>query len=948
MGIATDQWHAVDDLFKSALDLPQEERRAFIRIECRGDAALEREVLALIDALDTDSLLDADAGALSGPLWTEFAHTLVGDKPDAAALQRGSRVGPYTIEQELGRGGMAVVYEAVRNFGPMKQRFALKVIKRGADSDEVVSRFNVERQILASLNHPNIARLYDGGVSEDGRPYFAMEYVDGTPIVDYAREQELTVRQRLKLFIEVCSAVQYAHRNLVVHRDLKPSNILVTRDGQPKLLDFGIAKVMESDRDQVRTRTGSFWLTPDYASPEQVRGLNVTTSSDVYGLGVVLYELLTGRRPFVFTRRDPLELRRMICDTKPEKPSSAVHRDVPRDKNRTSVARMIDRRPWSPDRVARELRGDLDTIILKALRKEPERRYESAEALVADIRRHLHGRPVKARPESARYRMEKFVRRNIRPLAVSAAASVLFLGFTVYHTAQVTRERNLAQVQAEKSNQVATFMSGLLGELRPNVSAGGTVRVEEILARGVDKVARDLIRQPEVQAQLYDLIGSIYEEYGHYDEAVSVLRQAQALNETFHGMESAERARTLAVLGWTLHKQGQTELGAGHLRRALEIQRGLPGLDEEVATTLTSLGWIYHDGDEHDRAETTFRRVLDMRQRIHGERHLGVAASFGNLGFVLRTQGRFEEAETLYRSALRIARGLNSEHTELAGALHGLGTLLVADGKLDEGAPYIEEGLAMRRRLFGSDHPQVAESLSNLGMLYKDQGRYQEAREALQESLDMRRELFGAEHRTVANSLNLLGWLYYQWGQYEKAEPLMAEATRQYRSVAGERHSSVASALNKLGLIQTELDEFERAEKSLREAADIRREQGGPASRQLNITLTNLAMMHVAQDSLLSAERILSDVLEQRLANLPEDHYRSGQSFRDLGFVFLRQGRLGEAEEYLVRGFDILRAANGIEDGFTQTAIAHLVDLYSEVGDRRRTRTYADLLLKRE
>ncbi len=944
MGIATDQWHVVDDIFKAALEVPPGERRAFVKQMAAGNASVEREVLSLVEAIDTDSLLDADGGVLSGPLWTEFAETLVEPGSASDSLKPGSQVGPYTILSELGRGGMAVVYEAERDFGPLKQRFALKVVKRGADTDEVVERFRVERQILASLNHPHVARLHDGGVTDDGRPFFVMEYVDGTPIVDYARERELTIADRLRLFVLVCGAVQYAHRNLVVHRDLKPSNILVTQEGLPKLLDFGIAKVMEADREQVRTRTGSFWLTPDYASPEQIMGHNVNTSSDVYGLGVVLYELLTGRRPFIFSRRDPIELRRMICETSPEKPSTAVHRDIPNDRRRKGVVGLMDRRPWSPERLSRELKGDLDIIVMKALRKEPERRYESTEALVSDIKRYLNGRPVKARPDSAVYRLDRFVRRNVRVLTLSAAAIVLLLGFTLYHTAQMTQQRNIAQQQAEKSNQVASFMSGLLGELRPNESAGGTVRVEDILAQGVDKVNRDLVRQADVQAQVYHLIGNIYEEYGHYDEAVRVLRRASELNIETFGSDSPETARTMALLGWTLHKRGETALGERLLRQALDVQQADPLLDDDKASTLTSLGWIYYDTDRLDMAETNFREVLSMHRANHGDQHIGVATAYGNLAFIMRTLGRNEDAELYYRSGLGIVQSLYSEHTELAGALHGLGTLLIAEGRLSEAQPYIEEALAMRRRLFGNEHPQVAESLSNLGMLYQDQGNLPEAEASLQEALEMRRRLFSAEHRTVANSLNLLGWLYYRWKQYDRAEPLMVEAVRQYRKVAGPRHSSVASALNKLALIQTERGEYARARESYVEAVSIREEISGANDGVVLVIRTNLAMAYVAEDSLAVAADILDDVLERRLATLPEGHYRIGQTYRDLGFVAMQQGDYAAAESLLIKGFDILRTANGIEDGFTQTALEHLAEFFALKGDPNRAASYAGLL----
>lgn len=947
MGAATDQWHLVDELFKAALDLPAAERKEFIR-RSPNDGDVKSEVLSLIEASDDpETILEAESGALSGPLWTEFARTLVEGDEGQSKIVPGSVVGAYTITREIGRGGMAVVYEAERKFGPLKQRFALKVVKRGADTDEVIERFGVERQILATLNHPNIARLHDGGVTSDSRPYFVMELVDGTPIVDYAREFNLSIVDRLTLFSEVCAAVQYAHRNLVIHRDLKPSNILVDRDGKPKLLDFGIAKVIQQDStlDQVKTRTGSFWLTPDYASPEQVRSLTVTTSSDVYGLGVVLYELLTGRRPFVFARRDPLELRRVICETNPERPSTVVHRDVPVDGKSSPLRAFAKRGAWAPDRVSRQLRGDLDTIVLKALRKEPERRYESAEALVADIRRYLGGRPVRARPDSTSYRLRKFAKRNARALVVAGIVVALSIGSVWYHTTRMRQQRDIAQTQAMKSQQVASFMSELLGGLRPNEFGGGTVNVEEILRQGLVKVDRELPEHPDVQAQIYQLIGVIYDDYGKYDEALRALRRALDLNDEAFGSGSPESSRTLALLGWTERKRGDVEIGQRHLNEALAIQRATPGMEADVASTMTSLAWIYHGDDELERSLETFETALEMRKNLFGERDIRVAESYGNIGFTLRTMGRLDEAEAYYRDALRIARNLYAEHTELAAALHGLGTFLMLKGELAEAETYIVDGLAMRRRLFGQEHPQVAESLGNLGNLYQEQGRYAEAELVLKESLEMNQVLFRSEHMTIANAMNQLGWLYYRMHEFDKAEPLMVEAVRQYRIVAGDAHSSVASALNKLGLIQTELGFFDRAANSLTEAIDIRADVFGEHSNLAEITRSNLGDMYLAWGKPALADSVFGAVLDSRLQSAAAPHYRVGQAYRDRGVALTRLRRFDDAEEHLIAGFDILRTELGIDDEFTQNAIRRLVELNQLRGRPGRASTYSDLLV---
>ncbi|NNE36186.1 MAG: serine/threonine protein kinase, partial [Rhodothermales bacterium] len=487
MGAATEQWRVVDDLFKRALDRAPGEREAFVRDAAAFEPAVREEVRALLRAIDGTTVLNNEAGAYSGKLWDEFAHEIT-NLVDRNPIEPGTMVGEYRVVREVGRGGMAVVFEAERDFGHVKQRFALKLVKRGTDTDEVVRRFGFERQILASLNHPNIARLYDGGVSQDGRPYFVMEYVAGRTITDYARQERLDVEQRLRLFMKAIEAVQYAHRNLVVHRDLKPSNILVTAEGVPKLLDFGIAKVISDDASEtvgVRTRTGSFWLTPDYASPEQIKGENVTTSSDVYGLGIVLFELLTGQRPFVVDPADPLELRRMITEVMPEKPSVVVARSLTTTQSNEGVR---ERDPIVTDRLPRILRGDLDVIIRKALRKEPERRYYSTEAMSSDIRRYLEGRPLRARPDSFGYRVSKYVGRNAKILGLSGVVLLLMFGSILFHTSRVTKQRNIARSEAEKSAQVANFMSGLLGEFGPNQSVQGTVQVAEILRDGIKSI----------------------------------------------------------------------------------------------------------------------------------------------------------------------------------------------------------------------------------------------------------------------------------------------------------------------------------------------------------------------------------------------------------------------------------------------------------------------------
>ncbi|MCB0720075.1 MAG: tetratricopeptide repeat protein [Bacteroidetes bacterium] len=948
MSSATDQWHIVDELFKRALDADPDERESFVRNAVGFSEDVKDEVCSLLKAVDGATILAEEGGAFSGQLWDEFAHEIT-HIVDRNPIKPGSVVGQYRVVREVGRGGMAIVFEAERDFGPIRQRYALKLIKRGTDTDEVVRRFGFERTILASLNHPNIARLYDGGVSEDGRPYFVMEFVAGRPITQYAREERLSVEQRLRLFMKAMEAVQYAHRNLVVHRDLKPSNILVTADGVPKLLDFGIAKVINEraneDGQNVRTRTGSFWLTPDYASPEQVRGHNVTTSSDVYGLGVVLYELLTGQRPFVVDQTDPMELRRLVCEVVPDKPSAAVTKALSGSGAAQSVRSASD--PLVTDRLVRKLRGDLDVIVMKALRKEPERRYFSTEAMAADIRRFLEGRPLRARPDSLRYRVSKYVVRNAKIVVTSIAVLVLTFGSIFFHTSRVTRQRNIAQFEAEKSQQVATFMSGLLGAFGPNRSAQGTVRVNEILQEGIKSIEADPAIHPEVQAQVYVNIGDLYEDYAEYDKAIEVLKRARTLQDRVYDSLDPKVASTMALLGWTMHKNGVGRPAVEMLENALgRLRRPEEPAEERIAETLNMLGIVYMEDDESARALDSFEEALAIQRRVLPPGDPRLAETLGNLGYIYRRLDETTKAEQAFREALTIARAAYTEHTDLATALHGYGAFLVGQGHPEEGVTYLEQALQMRLRLFGEDHPQVADTRSNLGVVYKDLGRYDESLDQQLKALDINRKLFGKEHITVAHSLHLIGWLYYTKGDYDAAEPYLEEASRLYAQVYNPRHSYVGVAENKLGLIRTEQKDFANAEAAFRRALSIREEQYGPDYDDTLITLENLAMMYLEADRLAEAERTMRDVLTRRERATHPSQFRIGQAKRDLGAVLTAAGRYKEAEAALQEGFDLLRESRGLEDPYTQRAIERLIDLYQKTGNGARETSLRGLLVE--
>ncbi|MGI9175684.1 MAG: serine/threonine-protein kinase [Rhodothermales bacterium] len=591
------RWKQIQTLFSEVLEQPPRERDSFLEEACSGDPDLLAELRSLLEAdADAYSLLDSSAvNALALP-----ADLL----PEGVLPAAGERVGPYRLVRRLGVGGMGTVYLAERADGQFEQTVALKLIKPGMDTEAVLARFQAERQILAQLDHPNIARLLDGGAGQDGRPYFAMEYVAGETVTDYCDARALSVAERLRLFEDVCAAVAYAHQNLVVHRDLKPSNVLVTEagDGRPqvKLLDFGIAKLLTGEDEMALTRTGQRVLTPAYAAPEQLGDQAITTATDVYGLGVVLYELLVGRRPFEDLTRDALE--EAVLQTDPVRPSVAV--------GQTSES-VAEARSATSERLKRRLRGDLDTVVLKALEKEPARRYASAEGLLADLRREREGVPILARPTTVGYRIRKFVARH-RGGVVAAVAIVLVLASVIAaYTNRLARERDRAQLEAEKATEVAAFLGGIFQSADPNDTQGDSALVRDVLDRGAARIRTELAGQPEVQASLMQVVGEVYTTLERYDQADSLLSAALVL------------------------------------KRAL-----YPPAHEEIAATLVSLALLYDYTGDYAASDSLHQEALAMRRRLLGPNHPGVAEAMHGLAAVQYRNGHYAEADSLFKATL--------------------------------------------------------------------------------------------------------------------------------------------------------------------------------------------------------------------------------------------------------------------------------------------------------
>ena len=848
--LTVDRWRQIDTLFSEALERPPDERTAFLRHACGRDRDLYEEIVSLLES-------DARAEEVLGESATQFAFPLMAALE--AELDTLNVVGPYRLIESLGRGGMGAVYLAERADGQFDRRVALKLVKRGMDSEEIVRRFRMERQILASLQHPHIAQLHDGGIAEDGRPYLVMEYVEGTPIDRYCDERQLGIEERLRLFLTVCDAVQYAHRSLVIHRDLKPGNILVTSDGQVKLLDFGIAKLLDDDGAGVRTRTGAHLLTPAYAAPEQISQLPVTTSTDVYSLGVVLYELLTGQRP----------------SDVPARPSSIVA-----DEN--------------AKRLQRRLQGDLDTIILKALRHEPERRYGSAQQLLDDLRRHLDGLPVLARPDTLRYRARKFVRRHRFGAAATTGFALFLVVSAVAMAVQqraTARERDAARVERDKAEEVAAFLESLLASADPFAPERlDTLRVRDLLERGVNRIQNELTGRPLVQAQMLNTVGRVSDGLGDYDEALALLHQSLAIRIRWLGSENLDVAESLADLGWVHYNDGMFDLAEARLREALTLRRRLhPGPHEQVAESMRILGTVLQARGDLDAADSLMRGALSMYREVHGEEHTEVATSMGTLASLVWDRGDYVEAEALLR-----------------------------------------ESLDLRRKLYGDDHPGLAIGLHNLGTLLRDVKRYDEAEEALRTALAINRQALGPEHRHVVDNLNVLASVLRGKGDLEAAEPVFKEVLALRRRILGPEHPGVSITLDSYAALLKARGDLDGAERLELEAIAIARKAYGDEHFAVALTTSKLAGILRSKGDIEGATRLFRDSLALMERVLGPKHVHTSLTRLALAECLAEMFRFEEAEAFMKTSYEILLETQ--DDRFIRQAAANLVTLYEKWG----------------
>lgn len=860
------------DIFSEVIDLDPADRPTALTDACGEDAALRDEVESLLRAHDT-----AEAGFLNGAALGGAAREYI-----AAASARdraGETVGPYRLVREIGAGGMGSVWLADRADGEFEQRVAIKLIQRGMDSADILHRFRRERQVLAGLEHPNIARLLDGGTTEDGLPYLVMEHIDGRRIDSWCDAQRASINERIQLFLDVCAAVQAAHRNLVVHRDLKPGNILVTRDGTPKLLDFGIAGLLAGETRSLEvTMTHDRRMTPAYASPEQVRGEAITTATDVYSLGVILYELVTGKRPYDISSTSAAETERAICETMPTRPSVALTTtsasgDGPRPDDAASGEEIARRRSTDVRALQRTLSGDLEKIMFMALRKEPERRYSSVEALADDLRRWQSGLPVSAQLDTVGYRVRRFVGRHRIGSGIAAGVALLLTGAVITIIALMIQARSasaLAEDEAFAANTVSSYLRDMIDSIDPVIAQGRDVTLfREMLDGLAERLEREAIGSSRVRAELHLTVGRAYHAISEFPASELHLREAVRLRRETEG-DPLALTEALLALARTMRYRSDYDTSIECAREAIAIRRAqLPARDRRIAEAITTLG------------------------------------------VSLWASGAYDEAETHLQQSIELLRNdPNRSPKQLGGVLREYGALLADRRRHEEAEPLLLESRDLLLEVYGEDHPVLATVESRLGWCARRAGRLEDAAAHYRRTLRINERVYPPNHASIGYSLTGLAAVLEDLEQFDEAEDLYLRALEIDIVALGPRHTEVGTVHNNLGGLYRKVKRFDESTEHLRKAIEIYTEVRGEDDLWTSYPWLNLSRTLLEADRPAEALGPAETAVEIREDALPADHAELHVAHVQQGLVLAALGRRAEAAPILAG------AVSGLEPHF--------------------------------
>jgi serine/threonine protein kinase/tetratricopeptide (TPR) repeat protein len=883
------------DIFQACLDRPRSEWRGYLDDTCFGDTAIRERIERLLAAHER-----AEHATLNplGPL-----------SLDAMA----DRIGPYHLVRVLGEGGMGIVYEAEQQ-QPVRRRVALKVLKPGMDTREVVRRFMAERQALAAMDHPSVAKVFDAGETVANRPYFVMEKVDGVPLLEYCDRHQMSIRRRAELAALVCQAVQHAHQKGVIHRDLKPSNVLVTSSDDtplPKIIDFGVAKAvgLEAAGHMTEfTRADQTLGTPAYMSPEQagLGGQDVDTRTDVYSLGVILYELFTGRLP-----ADPAEVGSAAFlatlargDVQPPKPSARVASD--------DVGEIASRRATTPAGLRRQLQRDLDWICMKALEVDRDRRYDTPLALAEDLRRHLADEPVSAGPPSRTYRLGRLVRRNRTTVAAATIALVALVTGTAAAVTQAVRAtgaEQAARADAETAQQVSDFLIQLFQVSEPGATTGGAVTARELLDQGAARIRGELADQPLIRARVQAVIGEIYRKLGLYDSAGPLLDEALAAREQLLGSSDVEVVRTLHSIGRLQSERGDRTGAEATFRGALaRLAAGSQPNRVVEAGLQCELGQVLRDAARFDEAEALFRQAIETLTSELGPTHQEVGLAWAGLGPVLSGRGRIAEAEVAFRNAIAInEKALGPDHVELAATYANLASTLGRLGRDEEAEPYLKRVIEVFERAYGPDHVNVAIALGSLASLYGRQGRLDEAEATIRTTMAIRERIFGPDHPNTVIELKNLGLTQMLKADYDAARRSFERNLEIERKAFGPDHPRVAWTETRMGGLNLRLARLDAAEGAYRRGLAATEKTLGPDHPDTIVNIRGLGDVALRRGRLDEADVFFARALAASQKN--PSHLDIPNTLKAISRLRLDQGRLEEARDSIDRALTREREA---------------------------------------
>lgn len=815
-----ENWARVKELFTAAAELDSDQQEAFLRNACGADDRLVAEVNSLLAA-------HRNPGSLSDSPWQRR-----GAKEASVPVA----IGPYRLIRKLGEGGMGQVWLAEQT-SPVRRQVAVKFIRPGIFNSALLQRFQWERQSLAMMDHPAIAKVFEAGSTPAGEPYLVMEYVPGLPITDYCDSRKLTIPERLQLFILACEGVQHAHQKAIVHRDLKPANILVVEvDGRPmpRVIDFGLAKTsvpLIDDQAVLQTQAGSFLGTPGYMSPEQSdpAAQDVDTRTDVYSLGVVLYVLLSGFLPLPVKGKPVHEVLRQLREQDPPRPGTRI--DAGKDAASHAAARGT-----SPAQLRAALKGDLGWIAMKALEKDRDRRYASPSELAADIRRFLNNQPIVARPVSAVYQMKKSIRRHRIGASFAAAMVLVVASFTFMQARQLrrtTRER-------DRADRVTEYMASMFKVSAPSEARGNTITAREVLDKASKDIDSGLTQDPELRAQMMVLMSRVYGSLGLYGRAETLARQAAAIRNGMLGPDYPQTQEAMDRLEWALNKESRFTEAEQLERESLAVRRRVLGNDDpNTARSIAYLAWSLQSENRFREAEELQRQALAIRRRVLGPEHQDTLVSMGDLAISLKMTGRLDEAEKLERDALEIQRRvLGNDHPDTLTFMNNLASTLVHEGRYSDAEKLLRETLDIQSRVLGNDHPQTVQSMSDLASTLVRQGRYPDAEKLLREAIAIQSRVLGNDHPQTLQSMNFLAITLMQQGRNNDAEILLRKIIDIHGRVSGQE---LPETLINLGVTLIREGRYDEAEKWTRQGIDRAVRVLGSESPHTALAVYNLA-----------------------------------------------------------------------------------------------------------